>query len=179
VRGELNGRNVEGCVRVAVLTRDGGDGGTVIEFVEGEAIAVLRTVSGGRQEEGRARGHVRVVRGRVGCGDGRKTGGDGGSTLLKGVVGRPQPRGAKARTPRGTGRAWGLAPTGRGPLGRRGNGRQRPSRGERGRRACPHNGGRRRVADERGPAGNRRARGRETQERMGRPGKKMEWAEPE
>jgi hypothetical protein len=47
VRGELNGGNVEGCVRVAVLTRDGGDGGAAIGFAEGEAVAVLRMVSGG------------------------------------------------------------------------------------------------------------------------------------
>jgi hypothetical protein len=38
VRGELNGRNVEGCVRAAILT---GDGGMVIEFDEGEAVTVL------------------------------------------------------------------------------------------------------------------------------------------
>jgi hypothetical protein len=41
VRGELNGRNVEGCVRAAIHTGDGGDGGAVVEFAEGEAIAVL------------------------------------------------------------------------------------------------------------------------------------------
>jgi hypothetical protein len=52
VRGELNGRNMEGCVRVVVLTRDGGDGGVAIEFAEGEAVAVLRMVFGGRQKEG-------------------------------------------------------------------------------------------------------------------------------
>jgi hypothetical protein len=38
VSGEPNGRNVEGCVRAALLT---GDGGAAIEFVEGEAVAVL------------------------------------------------------------------------------------------------------------------------------------------
>jgi hypothetical protein len=54
-----------------------------------------------------------------------------------------------------------LAPTGGGPLGWRGNGRQWPGRGARGRRTCPHSGGRRRVADEWGPAGSGRARGRE------------------
>jgi hypothetical protein len=41
VRGELNGRNVEVCVRVAVLTGDAGDGGATIRFAEGEAVAVL------------------------------------------------------------------------------------------------------------------------------------------
>jgi hypothetical protein len=56
VRGELNGRNMEGCVRAAVLTGDGGDGGTTIEFVEGEAVAVLQTVSGGQQKEGELAG---------------------------------------------------------------------------------------------------------------------------
>jgi hypothetical protein len=117
VRGELNGRNVEGYVRAAVLTEDGG---AVIEFVEGEAVAMLRTVSSGRQEEGRTHGRVRVVRGRVGHGDGRKTGGDGGGTLLRG----------------------------------------------------------RRVADERGPAGSERVRGREMWTRVGWPRKKMEWVEP-
>jgi hypothetical protein len=70
VRGELNRRNVEGCVRAAILTRDGGDSGTAVEFAEGEAVAVLQMVSGGQQEEGRARGRVRVVRGRVKRGDG-------------------------------------------------------------------------------------------------------------
>jgi hypothetical protein len=56
VRGELNGGNVEGCVRVAVLTRDGGDGGAAIGFAEGEAVAVLRMVFGGRQKEGELAG---------------------------------------------------------------------------------------------------------------------------
>jgi hypothetical protein len=56
VRGELNRRNMEGCVRAAVLTGDGGDGGTAIEFVEGEAVAVLQTVSGGQQKEGELTG---------------------------------------------------------------------------------------------------------------------------
>jgi hypothetical protein len=37
----LNGRNVEGCVLAAILTGDGGDGGTTVEFAEGEAVAVL------------------------------------------------------------------------------------------------------------------------------------------
>jgi hypothetical protein len=90
VRGELNGRNVEGYVRAAVLTEDGG---AVIEFVEGEAVAMLRTVSSGRQEEGRTHGRVRVVRGRVGRGDGRKMSGDGGGTLLRGAAGKQQPGG--------------------------------------------------------------------------------------
>jgi hypothetical protein len=35
-------------------------------LLRGEAVTVLRMVSGGRQEEGRARGCIRVVRGRVG-----------------------------------------------------------------------------------------------------------------
>jgi hypothetical protein len=87
VRGELNGRNVEGCVWAAILTRDGGDGGTVVEFAEGEAVAVLQMGSDGQQEEGRARGRVRVVRGRVKRGDGRTAGGDSGGTLLKGAGG--------------------------------------------------------------------------------------------
>jgi hypothetical protein len=56
VRGELNGRNMEGCVRAAVLTGDGRDGGAVIEFAEGEAVAVLRMVFGGRQKEGELAG---------------------------------------------------------------------------------------------------------------------------
>jgi hypothetical protein len=60
-----------------------------------------------------------------------------------------------------------LAPTGGGPLGRRGNGRQRPGRGARERRTCPHSGERRRVADERGPAGSGRARGREARDTHG------------
>jgi hypothetical protein len=84
VWGELNRRNVEGCVRAAILTGDGGDGGMVVEFVEGEAVTVPRTVSDGPQEEGRAHGRIGVVRGRVRRGDGRIAGGDGGSTLLKG-----------------------------------------------------------------------------------------------
>jgi hypothetical protein len=66
VRGKLNRTNVEGCVRAAVLTGDGVDGGAAIEFAEGVAVVVLQTVSGGWQEEGRARGCVGVVRGRVG-----------------------------------------------------------------------------------------------------------------
>jgi hypothetical protein len=41
------------------------------------------------------------------------------------------------------------------------HGRQRPGHGVRGRHACPHSGGRHRVADERGPDGNGRVRGRE------------------
>jgi hypothetical protein len=32
MRSELNGRNVEGCVRAAILTRDGG---AAVEFAEG------------------------------------------------------------------------------------------------------------------------------------------------
>jgi hypothetical protein len=66
-------------VRVAILTGDGGDGAVAVEFAEGEVVAVLQTVSSGRQEEGRAHGHVGVVRGRVGRGDGRTAGGDGGA----------------------------------------------------------------------------------------------------
>jgi hypothetical protein len=116
-------------VRAAVLTEDGG---AVIKFVEGEAVAMLRTVSSGRQEEGRTHGRVRVVRGRVRRGDGRKTGGDGGGTLLRGAAGKQQPGGCLvARMPHGAGKAWGLALTGEGPLGRRSNGRQRPDRGTR------------------------------------------------
>jgi hypothetical protein len=38
VGGELNGRNVEGCVRAAILTGDGGDGGAAVESAEGEAV---------------------------------------------------------------------------------------------------------------------------------------------
>jgi hypothetical protein len=41
VRGQLNGRNVEGCVRAAILTGDEGDCGAAVEFAEGEAVAVL------------------------------------------------------------------------------------------------------------------------------------------
>jgi hypothetical protein len=92
----LNGRNVDGCVRAAVLTGDGGHSGATIEFDEGEAIAVLRTVSGGRQEEGRARGRIGVVRGRVGRGDGRKASGDGSDTLLKGGGGNAAEGGGKS-----------------------------------------------------------------------------------
>jgi hypothetical protein len=62
-------------VRAVILTRDGGDGGAAVEFAKGEAVAVLRTVSGGWQEEGRAHGCVEVVRGRVGRRDGRTAGG--------------------------------------------------------------------------------------------------------
>jgi hypothetical protein len=40
-RGELNGRNVEGCVLAAILTGDGGDSGTAVEFAKGEAVATL------------------------------------------------------------------------------------------------------------------------------------------
>jgi hypothetical protein len=32
---------VEGCVLAAILTGDGGDGGTAVEFAEGEAVAML------------------------------------------------------------------------------------------------------------------------------------------
>jgi hypothetical protein len=39
VGGELNGRNVEGCVRAAILIGDGGDGGAAVESAEGEAVA--------------------------------------------------------------------------------------------------------------------------------------------
>jgi hypothetical protein len=66
-------------MRVVILTGDGADGAMVVKFAEGEVVAVLQTVSSGRQEEGRARGHVGVVRGRVGRGDGRTAGGDGGA----------------------------------------------------------------------------------------------------
>jgi hypothetical protein len=46
------------------------------------------------------------------------------------------------------------------------------------RRACPHSGGRHRVADERGPDGSERTQGREAWACVGQPGKEMEWAEP-
>jgi hypothetical protein len=95
VRGELNGRNVEGCVRAAILTGDGGDGGAAVESAEGEAVATLQTVSDGRHEEGRARGCIGVVRGRVGHRDGRTAGGDGGGTLLNGVAAGTQWRGGR------------------------------------------------------------------------------------
>jgi hypothetical protein len=36
VRGELNGRKVEGCVWAAVLTGDGGDGGATINLPRGK-----------------------------------------------------------------------------------------------------------------------------------------------
>jgi hypothetical protein len=76
--------------------------------------------------------------------------------------------------PRGAGRAWGLAPTGREPLGRRGNDRQRP-----GRSTCVRtvaggvgslmSGARLAVG---GRGGQRRGRAWAYQER------KMGWAEP-
>jgi hypothetical protein len=84
VRGELNGINVEGCVWAAILTEDGGEGGAAVEFAKGEEVTVLRTVFGGWREEGRSRGHVGVVRGRVRRRDGRTAGGDDGGNLLKG-----------------------------------------------------------------------------------------------
>jgi hypothetical protein len=46
------------------------------------------------------------------------------------------------------------------------------------RHACPHSGGRCRVADERGPDGSGRAWGERHGACVGRPGKEMEWAEP-
>jgi hypothetical protein len=61
-----------------------------------------------------------------------------------------------------------LAPTGRDSSG----GVARP------RRACPHSGERRWVANEQGPDGSGRARGSEVRAHVGRPGKEMEWVEP-
>jgi hypothetical protein len=112
VRGELNGRNVEGCMRAAILTGDGGDGGAAVESDEGEVVEMLRTVSGGQQEEGRARGRIGVVRGRVGSGDGRTVSGDG--TLLKGVAVRKQWRGARARRKMARAASIGPQPVGAG-----------------------------------------------------------------
>jgi hypothetical protein len=56
------------------------------------------------------------------------------------------------------GGVW-LPPVGTAQVAR--HGRQRPGHGVRGRHACPHSGGWHRVADERGPDGNGRVRGRE------------------
>jgi hypothetical protein len=47
----MSEKSEEGCVRAAVLTRDGGDGGAPIDFVEGETVAGapngLRVSTGG------------------------------------------------------------------------------------------------------------------------------------
>jgi hypothetical protein len=87
VRGELNRRNMEGCVRAAVLTGDGGDGGTAIEFVEGKRSQCSKRspVVSRRRESSRAhRSGVWEHR----RGDGSKVGGDGGGTLLNGRDGK-------------------------------------------------------------------------------------------
>jgi hypothetical protein len=34
----MSGKSEEGCMRVAVLTGDGGDGGAPIDFTEGEMV---------------------------------------------------------------------------------------------------------------------------------------------
>jgi hypothetical protein len=47
----MSEKSEEGCVRAAVLTRDGGDGGAPIDFAEGETVAGapngLRVSTGG------------------------------------------------------------------------------------------------------------------------------------
>jgi hypothetical protein len=47
----MSGKSEEGCVRAAVLTGDGGDGGVLIEFTEGETVVGapngLRVSTGG------------------------------------------------------------------------------------------------------------------------------------
>jgi hypothetical protein len=49
--GGMSRKSEEGCVRAAVLTGDGGDGGALIEFAKGETIAEapngLRASAGG------------------------------------------------------------------------------------------------------------------------------------
>jgi hypothetical protein len=100
------------------------------EFAEGGsghgALNGLRWSEGGGESSWAHRSGAREGR----CGDGRKTGGDSGGTLLKGAAGRQQPGGGGlvARMPC---EAWGLAPTGGGLLGRHSNGWQREGMGER------------------------------------------------
>jgi hypothetical protein len=103
-----------------------------------------------------------------------KTSGDGGNTLLKGHDGETAEGGGvrAVRVPRGTGRARGLTPTGG----------WRPVQPRPGRRAH-----RRAALSEQGrvasgtwaPAGSGRERERSCVGRVGRPGKKEAWVEPE
>jgi hypothetical protein len=121
---------------------EGGSGG-----VAAASGVVLRLEAEARGELHQS-GKKSTVRGGGGdpIGDGRQHPFNGGS----GEVGRRV---------EGHEEGGGLAPTGGGQLGRRGNDRQWPGRGACGRRTCLHSGGRRRVADERGPTGSWRARG--------------------
>jgi hypothetical protein len=89
VRGEPNGRNMEGCVRAAVLTGDRGGGAVVrhLNLPRGSVHGALNGLwwsAGGGESSLARRSGAREGRPR----DGRKMGGDGGVTLLRGAAGR-------------------------------------------------------------------------------------------
>jgi hypothetical protein len=105
--GGMSRKSEEGCVRAAVLTGDGGDGGALIEFAKGETIAEapngLRASAGGggssraRWSEARRSG-VEEIKGEEGGG----------------VVRRPLEWQAMSGSARGEGEGFGAREVARG-----------------------------------------------------------------